>query len=184
MIDSPDEECPQLAQSNAGTLINNNHESVLHNFAGSETSKAPVFFETQYNLVKDKYERDHVAYSRTGPGYIMLASSQCSPSTTQAHCEDIHIILKENPQFKKPVLQLITDGGKKTMFCSAKEQNSTYCVSILGDDYSLRNVTCVHSFGRMWVREELEVLICVKFAPKASRFNPIERTCSKVGSER
>ena len=109
--------------------------------------------------MKDSRGNEHITFSRTGPGFVFLASSQLSPSTCQAHCEDIKTIMAKNPQYLKPVLMIISDDG---------------------DDCSQRNTTTVHSFGRLWEDLNLEALYLIKYAPASSRFNPIERAWSSM----
>ena len=71
----------------------------------------PPFISPQKEILVDNRGKAHIKFSRTGGGYIFLASAQLSPSTCQEHCEDIKIIMKDNPEYKKPVLILISDDG-------------------------------------------------------------------------
>ena len=117
------------------------------------------FRSTEKPTMKDSKGNEHIKFSRTGPGFVFLASSQLSPSTCQAHCEDFKTIMAKHPEYLKPVLMILSDDG---------------------DDYSQRNTTTVHSFGRLWEDLNLEALYLIKYAPAASRFNPIERAWSSM----
>ena len=129
--------------------------------APSTLMQQPIkeFQSKEKPTMKDSRGNEHITFSRTGPGFVFLASSQLSPSTCQAHCEDIKTIMAKNPQYLKPVLMIISDDG---------------------DDYSQRNTTTVHSFGRLWEDLNLEALYLIKYAPASSRFNPIERAWSSM----
>ena len=69
--------------------------------------------EKQVNTVQDELQRPHVRTSRTGEGYIFLASSQMDPSTSTAHANDLLNIFEHNPELKKKVVTIVCDDGNK-----------------------------------------------------------------------
>ena len=120
---------------------------------------SPDFVTTTPKFQIDEKGRNHIHFNRTGPGTIVLASSQFSSSSMQNHMEDLGVIFKTDPEAKKRIVFLATDDG---------------------DDYSTRNVTTLHSLGRFWEKEQLFMIGLVKYAPRSSRYNPIERVWAPV----
>lgn len=124
-----------------------------------EEQQEDEFVQSQFKTIKDEKGRDHVAFKRTGPGVIVMASSQLSASTCQNHMEDLNVIFKILPEAKKKIVFLCVDDG---------------------DDWSLRNVTTLHSLGRFLEQQDLFMIGLVKYAPKASRNNAVERVWAPV----
>ena len=72
-------------------------------------------------IVMDEKQRPHVAFSRTGPGVVILASSQLSKSTCEAHCNDLKSIHKIFEERRRPILFILSDDGG--------ELSCTYCLA-------------------------------------------------------
>ena len=113
--------------------------------------------DTPNDTIQDKLGRDSCKLPSTGPLFNYNRCVKNSSTSIQDHVNDIHDILKKNPELKKPVLALITDGGP---------------------DWTPKSNVNEFFLGRLWRDLKLDMLVGVCNAPGLSRYNPIEHLWS------
>jgi hypothetical protein len=112
---------------------------------------------TSPEIVKDFLGRETVKVPSTGPLWIFNRCVKSTSTTIAHHTFDLRNIFAQNPNTKKPVLALITDGGP---------------------DWTPKSNLNEFFLGKLWEDEQLDMVISVCIPPGQSRFNAIEHVWS------
>ena len=119
-------------------------------------SHSPQRTDNHYR--KDKLQRVHTEYPKTGPVHVFCRASKFHSSTSVTHTSDLATLLEEVPELRtKTVLSLVVDGGP--------DHNPNHLVNFL-------------AYGRLWKEFDLDCLIMCTHAPGQSAFNFIEHAWS------
>ena len=110
------------------------------------------------SLCFDKSGRPHIPWPRSGPLHVYIHADRYMNSTSQMHYHHLNDLIK-NQIVQKPVLGIICDGGP---------------------DWSSKCPANVINYGRLWRDNNLDLLILSSYAPKHSRYNPIEHAWSPL----
>lgn len=105
----------------------------------------------------DKLGREAFKTPTTGPLWLFNRCVKHTSTSIADHIRDVQEILASNPELKKPILALMTDGGP---------------------DWTPKSNINEFFLGRLWEDEHLDMLISFCLAPGQSRFNPIEHVWS------
>ena len=148
----PDDDCPHYADHDfpiPGYKIEPDGYLMLQ----SKQNPAPI--------IHDKLGRDVVEVPSTGPLWVYNRCTKSMSTTIVHHIHDIENILESNPDIRRPVLLLITDGGP---------------------DWTPKSNVNQFFLGRLWREGNFDMLVAACEPPGLSRYNPIEHLwspCSK-----
>ena len=110
------------------------------------------------HVTNDNLGRTHLCVPRTGPLHIRLRAQKLSQATVVNHLTDLYQLLEGQ---HKPCLVIVCDNGP---------------------DWSKTSIKTVLSMGRLWRDLGLDYLCVIAYAPRDSKFNPIEHAWSPVTS--
>lgn len=104
---------------------------------------------------RDTSRRERIKWPRTGELHIALLSARFCKTTSSRHAEGIKKFLRTDllPSGRR-VLILLTDGGP---------------------DWNGKSLLNIFNYGKLWVDLRLDALILLRYAPRHSKYNPIER---------
>lgn len=105
--------------------------------------------EEERLFTKDKNSRLHYKTSRSGPAFIVNASTQASPSTIEAHVNDLVSIFERHPEELKSILTVCSDDG---------------------EDYSLRAEPTPIYMARLMKKLNQRRVNLIRYAPGDSRY--------------
>lgn len=103
----------------------------------------------------DTSKRERVKWPRTGEVHIALLAARFSKTTSSTHAKNVRDFLKDEMlPCGRRVAIFLTDGGP---------------------DWSGKSLLNIYNFGKLWMDLKLDALILIRYAPRHSKYNPIER---------
>jgi len=104
--------------------------------------------------IKDKHNRLFYEKPKASQMHVFNRAFRFGNSTTQTHCNDLVHILQNLDANKKPkIVGLLCDNGP---------------------DFNPASLLVTYYMGQLWKDKNLDQLIICSYAPRSSKFNPIE----------
>lgn len=103
----------------------------------------------------DDNNRERIKWPRIGEMHIFLHADRFFQATSSRHCDNLQrVLLSETLPCSRRVVVLVTDGGS--------DWNGNCLLNIL-------------NYGKLWKRLRLDALLLIRYAPRHSKYNMIER---------